>query len=88
MASIVLQAFGIPTGLIRSMLTMLQEMRFFLQTGYGDSTGYVGGSKGSSITAVKKQGMCQGNGASPAVWTAVSIPIILAHVCVCELDLQ
>jgi hypothetical protein len=79
MASMVLQAFGVPTGPIRSMLLTLQEMHFFLRTGYGNSTGYVGGSKGSSITAVKNQGMCQGNGASPAVWTAVSIPMISAH---------
>ncbi len=79
MASMVFQAFGVPTGPIRSMLTMLQEMRFFLRTGYGDSTGYVGGNKGLSITAVKNQGMCQGNGASPAAWTAVSIPMISAH---------
>ena len=61
------------------MLTTLQEMRFFLRTGYGNSTGYVGGSKDLSIMAVKNQDMCQGNGASPAVWTAVSIPMILAH---------
>jgi hypothetical protein len=79
MASMVFQAFGVLTGPIRSMLTMLQEMCFFLWTGYGNSTGYVGGNKGSSITAVKNQGMCQGNGASPAAWTAVSIPMILAH---------
>jgi hypothetical protein len=79
MASMVFQAFGVPTGPIRSMLTTLQEMRFFLRTGYGDSTGYVGGNKGLSITAVKNQGMCQGNGASPAAWTAVSIPMISAH---------
>jgi hypothetical protein len=51
MASMVLQAFGVPTGPIRSMLTMLQEMRFFLWTGYGNSTGYVGGSKGLSINS-------------------------------------
>jgi hypothetical protein len=79
MASMVFQAFGVPTGPIRSMLTTLQEMRFFLRTGYGDSTGYVGGNKGLSITAVKNQGMCQGNGASPTAWMAVSIPMISAH---------
>jgi hypothetical protein len=79
MASMVFQAFGVPTGPIRPMLTMLQEMRFFLWTGYGDSTGFVGGNKGFSITAVKNQGIGQGNSASPAAWTAVSIPMISAH---------
>jgi hypothetical protein len=53
MASMVFQAFGVPTGPIRLMLTMLQEMRFFLRKGYGNSTGYVGGNKRLSITAVK-----------------------------------
>jgi hypothetical protein len=79
MASMVFQAFGVPTGPIELMLTMLQEMHFFLRTGYGNSTGYVGGNKGLSIMAVKNQGMCQGNGASPAAWTAVTIPMISAH---------
>jgi hypothetical protein len=36
MASMVFQSFTVPTGPIRSMLTMLQDLRFFLQTGYGD----------------------------------------------------
>jgi hypothetical protein len=79
MASMVFQSFGVPIGPIRSMLTMLQDLRFFLRTGYGDSLGYVGGNKGSLITAVKNQGMSQGNTASPAAWTVVSIPMISAH---------
>ena len=79
MASMVFQAFGVPTGPIRSMLTTLQDLRFYLRTGYGDSKGYVGGNKGSSVTAIKNQGMCQGNTASPAAWTVVSIPMISAH---------
>ena len=79
MASMVFQAFGVPTGPVRSMLTTIQDMRFYLRTGYGDSEGYVGGNKGSSLDIVKNQGMCQGNGASPAAWTVVSIPMISAH---------
>ncbi len=58
---------------------MLQDLQFFRWTGYGNSKGYVGGNKGLSITAVKNQGMCQVNGASPAAWRVVSIPMILAH---------
>ena len=79
MASMVFQAFGVPTGPIRSMLTTIQDLRFYLRTGYGDSSGYVGGVKDSSVETVKNQGMCQGNGASPAAWTVVSIPMIRAH---------
>ena len=45
MASMVFQAFGVPTGPIRSMLTTIQDLRFYLRTGYGDSSGYVGGER-------------------------------------------
>jgi hypothetical protein len=30
---------------------------------------------------VKKQGMCQENGAAPTAWTVKSIPMIAAHKC-------
>ncbi len=79
MASMIFQSFGVPRGPIRSMLTTLQDLQFYLRTGYGDSLGYVRGNKGSSITAVKNQGMSQGNTASPAAWMGVSIPMISAH---------
>ena len=43
MASMVFQAFGVPTQVIESMLKTIQNMRFYLQTGYGDSKEYPGG---------------------------------------------
>ena len=43
MASMVFQSFGVPTPAIESMLTTIQNMKFFLRTGYGDSTNYAGG---------------------------------------------
>jgi hypothetical protein len=61
------------------MLTTLQDLQFFLRSGYGDSAGYVGGNKGSSTEVIKNQGMCQGNTAAPPAWTVVSIPMISAH---------
>ena len=67
MASMVFQAFGVPTPAIKSMLTTIQNMKFFLRTGYGDSEGYAGGDHDDSKDPIKMQGMCQGNGASPAV---------------------
>jgi hypothetical protein len=36
MASIVFQSFGIPAPAIESMLTTIQNIKFFLCTGYGD----------------------------------------------------
>jgi hypothetical protein len=45
MASMVFQAFGVPTLAIESMLTTIQNMKFFLCTGYGNSEGYAGGTR-------------------------------------------
>ena len=79
MASMVFQSFGVPTPAIESMLTTIQNMKFFLRTGYGDSTNYAGGESMDVTDPVKTQGMCQGNTAAPAAWTVTSIPMIGAH---------
>ncbi len=67
MASMVFQSFGVPALAIESMLTTIQNMKFFLHTGYGDSANYAGGESEDAEDPVKTQGMCQGNGAAPAV---------------------
>jgi hypothetical protein len=72
--SLVFQAFGVPLTAVESMLTTIQEMKFFLRTGFGDSVDFA-----SSKFEIKTQGLCQGNGASPAGWAVVSICIINAH---------
>jgi hypothetical protein len=79
MASIVFQAFGVPTPAIKSMLTTIQTMKFFLCMGYGDLEGYAGGDPNGSVDPIRTQDMCQGNGASPAAWTVTSIPMIAVH---------
>jgi hypothetical protein len=73
-ASLVFQAFGVPLSASESMLTSIQEMKFFLRTGFGDSTDFA-----TSTLSIRTQGLCQGNGASPAGWAVVSICIINAH---------
>ena len=75
----VFQAFGVPTPAIESMLTTIQEMRFYLRTGYGDSSDFAGGKSSDQDDPIKPQGMCQGNGAAPAAWTAMTIPMINAQ---------
>jgi hypothetical protein len=79
MALMVFQAFGVPTPAIESMLTTIQNMKFFLCTGYVDSEGYVGGDQDDREDPIRTQGMCQGNGASPAAWMVTSIPMIAVH---------
>jgi hypothetical protein len=81
MAVMVFQAFGVPTQAIESMLTTIQNMRFYLRTGYGNSDDYEGGESTGKDDPIKPQGMCQGNGASPvAAWAVAMIPIMIrAH---------
>ena len=79
MASMIFQAFGVPTPAILSMLSTIQNMAFYLRTGYGDSTNFAGGYTDNSTESIKFQGMCQGNGASPAAWAVTTIPMISAH---------
>ena len=74
MASLVFQAFGVPDTAVESMLGAIENMKFFLRTGFGDSTSFAGGG-----VSIKTQGMCQGNGASPAGWAVISICILGAH---------
>jgi len=78
-ASLTFQAFGVPTSAIESMLSTIQDMRFYLRTGFGDSEKFAGGPKEDEEDPIKTQGMCQGNGASPAAWTVTAITIISAH---------
>jgi hypothetical protein len=73
-ASLIFQACGVPVEGIESMLEAIQDMKYFLRTGYGDSTNFK-----TSTAEVKFQGLCQGNGASPAGWAVISIVIVGAH---------
>ena len=73
-ALIVFQSFGVPKGVVTSMLSAIEEMKFFLRTAYGDSKGFAG-----STIQIKTQGLCQGNGAAPAGWAVISITILNAH---------
>ncbi len=74
MASLIFQAFGVPTTAIESMLGAIENMKFFLHTGFGDSATF----SGSGIS-IKTQGLCQGNGAELVGWAVISICIIGAH---------
>jgi hypothetical protein len=73
-ASLVFQSFGIPKSAIGSMLKAIEDMKFFLRTGFGDSRRFAGGG-----VQVKVQGLTQGNRASPAGWAVISIVILRAH---------
>jgi hypothetical protein len=72
--SLVFRAFGSPEPMSASMLTAIQQMKFFLCTAFGDSDKAI-----EAKVNLKIQGLMQGNGAAPAGWTAVSIVILQAH---------
>jgi len=74
MASLIFQSFGVADTAVTSMLETIQEMKFFLRTAFGDSQNFAG-----STIHIKTQGLCQGNGASPAGWCVISITILRAH---------
>ena len=67
-------ALGVQTGTIRSMLRSIQLMKFFLRTGWGESTSFIGGDPSRIL-----HGMCQGNGASPAAWLVLSAVIVASY---------
>ena len=41
-ASLVFQAFGVPEEAVQSMLSTIEEMKYFLRTAYGDSKNFRG----------------------------------------------
>jgi hypothetical protein len=68
--SLVFQAFSVPSTAIEMMLGAIENMIFFLRTGFGGSTSFPG-----SGISVKTQGLTQGNGASPAGRAVISMCI-------------
>jgi hypothetical protein len=73
-ASLIFQAFGLPLLAVETMLGAIENMKFFLRTGFGNSKSFAGGGM-----SIKTQGLTQGNGASPAGWAVISICILGAH---------
>ena len=60
-----------PQKVTTSFFSVIQDMKIFLHTGYGDST------TSFSDASSKFQGLLQGNGAAPAIWLLVSMFLIL-----------
>jgi hypothetical protein len=70
----IFQAFGMPITAIELMLGAIENVKIFLQMGFGDSTSFAGGG-----IRIETQGLCQGNGAAPAEWAVISICILRLH---------
>ena len=66
-AALLFLCLGVAIGPTKAMLQTIQMMKFYLRTGWGESTRYIGGDP---LTIL--HGMCQGNGAAPAAWLVLS----------------
>ena len=73
-ASLCCQRLFVDIHPVVTMLLTIQKMKFYLRTAYGDSESYYGGGE----TGLPFQGVCQGNGAGPAICIAVFIVMVLA----------
>ena len=69
--SICCQRLGVPLRAMVCMLSTLQAMRYYLRMGHGESSNYYGGPR-----LIPFQGGCQGNGAAPGFWIAISIVLV------------
>ena len=63
--------YGIPRAAAQSMCTTIALLEHTIRTAYGDSQLSYGGDEWSRIP----HGICQGNGAGPALWACVSSPL-------------
>jgi hypothetical protein len=69
--SIALQSWGIPTSVIRVLLSTMHTMQYVLKTGFGESMESYGSSANRPIS-----GLGQGSGASPPAFMALSLLIV------------
>jgi hypothetical protein len=71
-ASLSMQRLGVPTHAVDCLFSTLQNATHQVRTAYGDSDYTYGGSDWD----IPMHGIGQGNGAGPAIWAAVSTPIL------------
>jgi hypothetical protein len=71
-AYISMRRLGLPKEAIQSMLGPIKTMCHRVRTAYGDSQISYGGE----LWEREPHGICQGNGAGPAIWVAVSSPLL------------
>ena len=63
---------GVSPEVMSTIFFMIQFVKFYLHTAYGDSATFYGGG----LSQYPFQGVCQGNGSGPAIWLALSLCLI------------
>ena len=69
---LVCMSLGVPYAPLKMMFSAIVGMEYMVRTSYGDSTETVSGGHNNPF-----QGVCQGNGAGPAIWLVVSLMLVL-----------
>jgi hypothetical protein len=69
-ASIAMHRLGVAPEVCHMLFGTLQDIQHYIRTSYGDSASSYG------TIQIPLQGVLQGNGAGPAIWLVISIPII------------
>ena len=71
-AYVALRRTGLKREAVISMLEPIRELKHYIRTAYGDSNIHYGGKEWKRDPS----GICQGNGAGPAIWALVSSPLL------------
>lgn len=71
-ASLALQHVGIPQAEVTSMFDSIQRMNHTICTSFGDSSQSYGGTSSIRKWLLPPQGLLQGNGSGPAIWSILS----------------
>jgi len=72
LASLACQCLSVSPEVMSTIFFSIQFMKFYLHTAYGDLAMFYGGG----LSQHPFQGICQGNGAGPAIWLALSLCLI------------
>lgn len=71
-AGLSLQKVGTPQTEVKALLRTIQLMNHKVRTAFGDSAHTYGGHRMDSRWKLPPQGVLQGNGAGPTIWTIIS----------------
>jgi len=72
-ASLAMQRMGVPKAAVDCLFSLLQTASHKVRTAFGDSETSYGGLDDSRLPMHR---ICQGNGAGPSIWAALSSPIL------------